>query len=108
MGTKEDRVSSVGGRKKHSWVWAKGVGIAKLAFWRKPWKQCVKCGAKLRMIPTGPRGGRGYSYQGPGDFGYRPVDTLPQCEPFSADYDTVTEEIKRVYDPGSSRESGCA
>lgn len=70
-------------RRKHSWVWAKGVGLAKLAFWKKPWRQCVRCGARLQMMPTGPRGGRGYSFRGPGDVAFRAVETLPECNTYT-------------------------
>lgn len=62
-------------KRKHSWAWKR----MPLLFWRAPFRQCQKCGARLRLDKLGPRSGNRYAYKGPGDMDYRVVPKLPPC-----------------------------
>ena len=62
--------------RKHSWVWPKWSRWFPMR-WR--YRLCLHCAAKLRLEPRGPRGGKRYSYQGPGDKAWATAKRLPAC-----------------------------
>jgi hypothetical protein len=65
------------GEKRHSWVWARGLAF--LLRLRKPYRTCVKCGARLRREEIGPRGGKVYTFKGATNSGFAVVKALPPC-----------------------------
>lgn len=81
-------------KKKHSWEWQKR-GWGALFWWRKPSMVCVKCGARMRRDPLGPRDGKRTVYKGPGAMEFRVVSKLPPCEVF--DFAAVSSAMKQEF-----------